>query len=37
MVFNLEDVDEDFDASEDGFLLDEKVLFHEGVLSAAVP
>jgi hypothetical protein len=37
VVFNLEDVDEDFHAAEDGLLLHEEVLLHEGVLPAAVP
>lgn len=37
VVLNLKDVDEHLDSSEDGLLLDEEVLLHEGVLSSTIP
>lgn len=37
MIFNLEDIDKHFHSPEDGLLLDEEVLLHEGILSSAIP
>ena len=37
MILDLKDVDEHLDTSEDGLLLHEEVLLHEGILSSAIP
>lgn len=37
VVLNLKDVDQHLNPSEDGLLLDEEVLLHEGVLASAIP
>lgn len=37
MIFNLEDIDKHLYSPEDGLLLDEEILLHEGILSSAIP
>lgn len=37
MIFNLEDIDKHLHSAEDGLLLDQEILLHEGVLSSAIP